>query len=228
MLWRSDSAQFHPVRPAILPFSERSLGPAGRLENPSFSVAPGGKLLTAGAEYLRALRALRLLRLLKLLRYGPAIGRFHRAFHIAKDELVLFGSAAMIVLFLSATGIYLFENEAQPEAFKSVFHALWWGIVTLTTVGYGDAYPVTVGGRIFTFFILIIGLGVVAIPTGLIASALSKARADEEKRGGMMARRGVIGLLAGAVPAMALGSCGSSSSASYRFRMTVEVEIRRD
>lgn len=129
---------------------------------------------------LRALRAFRLLRLLKLFRYGPAIDRFRRAFHIVKDELVLFGSVAAVVLFLTAVGIYLFENEAQPEAFKSVFHALWWGIVTLTTVGYGDAYPVTVGGRIFTFFILIIGLGGVAIPTGLIASALSKARADEE------------------------------------------------
>jgi voltage-gated potassium channel len=61
-----------------------------------------------------------------------------------------------------------------------VFHSLWWAIATLTTVGYGDVYPITVGGRIFTFFILIIGLGIVAVPSGLVASALSKAREDEQ------------------------------------------------
>ncbi|GAK34428.1 hypothetical protein JCM17846_33570 [Iodidimonas nitroreducens] len=130
---------------------------------------------------LRAIRALRLLRLLKLLRYGPAINRFHRAFFIARDELILFGTAAMIVLFLAATGIYFFENEAQPEAFQSVFHALWWAVATLTTVGYGDVYPVTVGGRVFTAFVVIVGLGIVAVPTGLFASALSKARAEEDE-----------------------------------------------
>ncbi|GAB4118538.1 MAG: hypothetical protein Kow00104_00340 [Rhodothalassiaceae bacterium] len=135
--------------------------------------------LATGGD-LRALRAVRLLRLLKLFRYGPAIDRFRRAFHHAKDELVLFASVAAVLLFLSASGIWYFENEAQPEVFKSVFHALWWSVVTLTTVGYGDAYPVTTGGRIFTAFILIVGLGVVAIPTGLIASALSQARSEEK------------------------------------------------
>lgn len=140
--------------------------------------------LASGID-LRALRIVRLLRLLKLLRYGPAIDRFRRAFAIVREELVLFGAVTAILLFLSATGIYFFEHAAQPEAFASVFHALWWSIVTLTTVGYGDAYPITPGGRVFTFFILVIGLGVVAIPTGLVASALSKARAegDGERQG---------------------------------------------
>jgi voltage-gated potassium channel len=85
-------------------------------------------------------------------------------------------------LFLAAVGIYYFENEAKPEAFASVFHALWWSIVTLTTVGYGDVYPITVGGRIFTFFVLIIGLGVVAVPAGMFATALSKARQEEDSQ----------------------------------------------
>ena len=76
-------------------------------------------------------------------------------------------------------GVYYFENQAQPEAFASVFHSLWWAVVTLTTVGYGDATPVTVGGKVFTFLVLIVGLGIVAVPTGLFASALSKAREGE-------------------------------------------------
>ena len=65
------------------------------------------------------------------------------------------------------------------ECFGSIFHSLWWAVATLTTVGYGDAIPITTGGRIFTFFVLTLGIGIVAIPTGLISSALSKARSEE-------------------------------------------------
>lgn len=125
---------------------------------------------------LRSLRALRLLRLFKLFRYSQSIDLFARTFHLIRDELVLFGATALIVLYLAAAGIYFFEHDAQPETFKSVFHSLWWAVTTLTTVGYGDAYPVTTGGRIFTFFVLAIGLAIVAVPTGLISSALVKAR----------------------------------------------------
>ena len=125
---------------------------------------------------VRVIRLLRLVRILKIVRYNKAIARFRRAFSLAREELVLFFSAASILLFISAVGIYFFENEAQPEAFASVFHSLWWAVVTLTTVGYGDISPVTAGGKIFTFFMLMIGLGVVAIPSGLMASALSEAR----------------------------------------------------
>ena len=129
---------------------------------------------------LRVFRLLRLVRILKLVRYNEAIKRFYRAFIIAKEELVLFGIVALILVYLSAVGIYYFENASQPEHFKSVFHSLWWAVVTLTTVGYGDVYPVTAGGKAFTFFVLIIGLGVVAVPTGIIASALTKVLDDEE------------------------------------------------
>jgi voltage-gated potassium channel len=128
---------------------------------------------------LRAFRLLRLFRLLKLARYSEAMQRFHKAFILAREELILFGSVALIMLYLSAIGIYYFESEAQPETFSSVFHCLWWAIATFTGVGYGDVYPVTVGGRVFTFLVLIVGLGIVAVPTGLFASALSKARETE-------------------------------------------------
>jgi len=137
---------------------------------------------------LRVLRAFRLLRLFKLVRYSAAIQRFHRAFLIAKEELVLFLSVTMIILFLAGVGIYYFENSVQPDAFKSIFHSLWWAVATLTTVGYGDIYPVTVGGKVFTFVILLIGLGIIAMPAALLASALSKAREEiaeelQNKRG---------------------------------------------
>ena len=125
---------------------------------------------------IRAFRLLRLFRMFKLIRYSNAIQRFHRAFLIAREELVLFLFVTIILLYLAAVGIYHFEHDAQPEIFKSVFHSLWWAVATLTTVGYGDVYPITTGGRIFTFFILLIGLGVVSVPAGLVSSALSKAR----------------------------------------------------
>lgn len=128
---------------------------------------------------VRAFRLLRLFRLLKLARYSSAMRRYHRAFMIVREELVLFGVTALIIFYLASVGIYYFENPAQPDVFASVFHSFWWAVATLTTVGYGDIYPITVGGKIFTFVVLIVGLGLVAVPTGLFASALSKAREEE-------------------------------------------------
>ncbi len=129
---------------------------------------------------LRAFRVFRIFRTLKLVRYNKALNRFHIAAGIVKEEVILFLIVTAIFLFLASTGIYYFENEAQPEVFTSVIHSGWWAVVTLTTVGYGDVYPITVGGKIFTFFILLIGVGIVTIPAGLVASALSKAREIEK------------------------------------------------
>lgn len=130
---------------------------------------------------LRAVRLLRLVRILKLVRYSAAIRRFQLALQIAKEEIVLFVGATLVLLYLAAVGIYYFEHEAQPQAFGSVFHSLWWAVVTLTTVGYGDVYPITLGGRIFTFVVLLVGLGVISVPAGLFASALSRARQMERE-----------------------------------------------
>ena len=99
---------------------------------------------------------------------------------LCQEELALFGVVSLILLYLSAVGIYYFENPVQPKHFASVFHGLWWALCTLTTVGYGDVYPVTLGGRMFTFAILVVGLGVVAVPSGLVASALTRAREEED------------------------------------------------
>lgn len=128
---------------------------------------------------LRLIRLLRLARLLKLVRYNSAIVRFGKAIYLVKEELVIFTVASLVMLYLAAVGIYHFEHEAQPEVFRSIFDSLWWAVATLTTVGYGDIYPITIAGRIFTFFILMVGLGLVAVPTGIVASALSEVRQQQ-------------------------------------------------
>jgi len=132
---------------------------------------------------LRALRFLRLFRILKLVRYNRAMNQFSRAIKSAKEQIFLFIFITLILIYFAAVGIYYFENKAQPEHFSSIFDSLWWAIITLTTVGYGDVYPITVGGKVFTFFILMIGLGIVAIPTGIISSALTTSvdQKDEDK-----------------------------------------------
>jgi voltage-gated potassium channel len=143
--------------------------------------------LSLGVD-LRAARALRLLRLFQILKVFRHSGeRLVAAFKSVRGELLVFAGFALIVFYLSGVGIYLFENAAQPEAFASIPHGLWWALTTLTTVGYGDVYPITVGGRIFTMIVLILGLGIIAVPTGLIASALTEVRKEERDREGAKA-----------------------------------------
>ncbi len=142
----------------------------------------------ADMRALRILRFIRLLRLLKVLRYVRALDRLERALRIVREELIVFLGLAMLLIFLAAAGIWHFEHEAQPEKFASVFHALWWAVVTLTTVGYGDAFPVTLGGRIFTTIILILGIGLVTVPSGLIASAFQEERRRERQEAKERAR----------------------------------------
>lgn len=140
--------------------------------------------LTLGGVDLRALRVLqlfRIVRILKLSQYSEALARFGKAMALAKEEIVLFVGVAIALLYLSAAGIWYFEHEAQPEAFASILHSLWWATATLTTVGYGDVYPVTTGGKLFTFVILMCGLGIVAVPAGLVAAALSQVRREKSE-----------------------------------------------
>jgi len=143
------------------------------------AILPFYLALAVDLRSLRLLRFLRLLRLLKLVRYNRAMRRVSRALYMAKEELVLFLSAILVLLYLAAFGIYQFEHAAQPDKYVSMFDALWWAVATLTTVGYGDIYPITIAGRLFTFVILILGLGLVAVPTGIVAAALAAVRRED-------------------------------------------------
>ena len=125
---------------------------------------------------LRTIRLIRLIRIFKLVRYINALERLRKALLIAREEIIAFLGLAFFLIYVSAAGIWYFESEVQPENIGSVFDGFWWAIITLTTVGYGDVYPITTGGRIFTIMMLIVGLGVISIPTGIFASALTRAR----------------------------------------------------
>ena len=134
---------------------------------------------TTDLVFVRSFRLLRLLLIIKAVQSTEAVSRLKQAWEQIRDELMLYGAASVIVLFTAAAGIHHFEHKAQPEAFKSVFHSLWWAITTLASVEYGDVYPITTGGKIFTFFVAVTGLGVVAVPTALLASALTKTKRPE-------------------------------------------------
>ena len=123
---------------------------------------------------LRSFRIFRIFRALKIVRYNKALKRFGVAAKIVKEEVVLFLIIIMILIFIVSSGIYYFENEAQPETFKSIPHSFWWTIVTLTTVGYGDISPVTPLGQFLASLVMILGYGVIAVPTGIVSAELAK------------------------------------------------------
>ena len=144
---------------------------------------PGLVILAGGHELLaiRVLRLFRLLALLKLGRFGGATARLGAALHSVRDEFALLAAAVGIMLFLAAIGIRHFEAEVQPEHFATFVDCLWWAVVSLTTVGYGDVYPITAGGKAFAAITLLVSLGIVAAPAGLIAAALSAQENPGEK-----------------------------------------------
>lgn len=126
-------------------------------------------------QSLRAIRLFHLLRLLKFLRYQDTLAKLKQSFDDFKRELFLFSFAILLLIYFSSVGIYYFENEAQPEAFSSIFSTMWWSVATLSTVCYGYIYLITALGKMFSTFIVFIGLGLVAIPTGIVASSFTKA-----------------------------------------------------
>ncbi|MXV77364.1 ion transporter [Candidatus Poribacteria bacterium] len=129
---------------------------------------------------LRVLRFLRVFRIFKATRFILAMDRMIEALAEVRREILALVILSSMLVYLAACGIHFFEKDAQPEEFGSIPDAMWWAIVTLTTIGYGDVYPITAGGKIFTAVIALIGIGLIAIPSGLLASVLTEARVEEE------------------------------------------------
>lgn len=122
-------------------------------------------------RYMRILRLFRLLRIFKLARISKSLKTISDVLKETKSELTITVMMAAILLILSSSLMYQIENTAQPEKFANIGQALWWAVATLTTVGYGDVYPITAWGKLLGAFIAIIGIGFVALPTGIISSA---------------------------------------------------------
>jgi len=141
-------------------------------------------LIPVDLRFLRALRLLRLLRLLKIARYSRSLRAFGNVFNEKKEQLLIVVFAIVIMLLLSSSTIYFVERQAQPENFPSIPAAFWWGIITLTTVGYGDVYPITMAGKILGGLISLLGIGVVAMPSGILAAGFAE-EIQKEKEGDM-------------------------------------------
>ena len=130
---------------------------------------------------IRMLRIIRLLRVFKINRYTTALSTIANVFKRKKHQLLSSVAVVFILMIISSVLMYNIENEAQPEAFENALSALWWAVATFTTVGYGDIYPVTVLGKILSGVIAILGIGLVAVPTGIISAGFMEEIDDSDK-----------------------------------------------
>ena len=124
---------------------------------------------------IRIFRLLRVMRMLRIARYTDAVAVLGKAFASIRAELSFFGIVSLLAIFVSGIAVYHFENEVQPDEFATMLDGIWWAIATLSTVGYGDIYPVTLGGKVIASFIILLGIGIIAMPSGLFATALMSA-----------------------------------------------------
>lgn len=136
-------------------------------------------------HWLRLVRVLRILRVLKLGRYSTSLRIVVNSIRKGWRELVVTFTASMFFLYFSAVVLYFVESGAQPEAFGSIPRAVWWAVATLTTVGYGDVYPITALGKLCAGVIALIGVAIVALPAGILAGGFIeefRARREQENR----------------------------------------------
>lgn len=138
-------------------------------------------VLVPGFRVLRILRCLRIFRIFKATRFVLAVDRLASALREIYQELLALAMLSLMLVYLAACGTHYFERGVQPDKFGSILDSMWWAVVTLTTVGYGDVFPVTPGGKVFTAFVTLIGVGLIAIPSGLLASVLTEARVEREQ-----------------------------------------------
>ncbi len=140
--------------------------------------------LSVDMRYLRMMRLFRMFRLFrvfKLGRYIDALQTIAQVIRLSASQLIISLALCFFVMLFSAIIMYTVEKPVQPQQFPNVVSSLWWAICTLTTVGYGDVYPVTPVGRFFAAVISVVGIGIIAIPTGIIAAGFSEVISGKQK-----------------------------------------------
>lgn len=139
---------------------------------------------------LRMLRIIRLLRILKLNRYSRSLSILGRVLVEKKADLLATIFIALILMIIASTLMYNLESKEQPKAFPNIIDTLWWAVATLTTVGYGDVYPVTGWGRLLSSAIALLGIGIVALPTGILSSGyLEELQATRQREAEALAKK---------------------------------------
>ena len=131
---------------------------------------------------LRALRIIRMFRFFKIGRYTDAFITIGKVFKSKSGQLFSSVFVVMLLMIISAVLMYNVESTAQPDKFENAFSGIWWSISTLTTVGYGDIYPVTVMGKLLSIVIAILGIGLIAVPTGIITSGFIEVLNEEKEQ----------------------------------------------
>lgn len=129
-------------------------------------------VISIDLRFLRVIRLIRIFRIFKFGRYFESLQMLSRVLKKKNAELLITLFVVVILLIISSSLIYEFENVAQPETFANIPSSMWWAVITLTTVGYGDVYPITVIGKLLSAVIALLGIGLFALPAGIISSGI--------------------------------------------------------
>lgn len=135
-------------------------------------------------RFLRILRLMRFMRILKINRYNNSLNLIWTVFKEKKAELAITGFITLLILIIASFLMYYIEGQAQPDKFPNIIASFWWAIATLTTVGYGDVYPITGFGKFVSGLIAVLGIGLVALPTGLVSAGFMEkiGKSDKESK----------------------------------------------
>ena len=140
-------------------------------------------MVKADLRYLRILRLMRVLRILKISRYSSSLKLIRDVLKEKSNEIGMIFLIAFILLIISGFVMFSIENKVQPDVFPDVFASLWWAVITLTTVGYGDIYPVTALGKLINGFVAVLGIGLITLPAGIISAGfIEKSRTRKENK----------------------------------------------
>lgn len=173
-LWSADAHSDQPVR-ARLDYATSFFGIVDLLAFLPALLIP----FASGGTTLRTLRLLRLIRILKLRGLSAALLRVFGALGDSRAELTVSVALSLGLIFFGAVAMFIVEGPVQPEEFGSVPRSLWWSMATLTTVGYGDVYPITAMGKVVASFMAVVGIAAVAMPAGILASAFVREQVED-------------------------------------------------